>query len=67
MKKTLRECYAEAKANAALEGISLDGPPELAALLEEWLSGKITSEQYREGLNTHYRKVSCGDTEPVED
>lgn len=54
--KTLRECYEEARANAALEGISLDGPPELAALLEEWLSGKITSEQYREGLNEHYQK-----------
>jgi len=56
MKKTLRDYYEEAKASAALEGISFDGPPELTALLEEWLSGKITAEQYREGLNKHYRK-----------
>lgn len=57
MKKTLREYHEEAKASAALEGISLDDAPhELISLREEWLSGKITSEQYGEGLKAHFRE-----------
>ena len=55
--KELREAYAQAKASAALEGIDLEEgeSPELAAFREDWLSGKITSEQYIEGLKEYYR------------
>lgn len=54
MKKNLRECYEEAKASAALEGI--EPPKETTDLREEWLSGKVTTEQHLERLQEHYQK-----------
>jgi hypothetical protein len=56
----LREAYKQAKASAALEGIDIekDETPEHAALREKWLSGKITSEQYREELVKYYRAMA---------
>jgi len=62
--ETLREAYKQALASAALEGIEPpNGPPELIASREDWLSGKITGEQYFERLNEHYRAVAKSSSE----
>lgn len=54
MRKTLREYYEEAKANAALEGI--EPPDETAEFREEWLSGRISFDDYLVKLREHYRE-----------
>lgn len=52
--KNLRECYQQAKANAALEGI--EPPEETAELREEWLSGRSFFDDYLARLKDHYRE-----------
>lgn len=62
--KKLRDAYAQAKASAALEGI--EPPEETAALREEWLSGRISFEDYLAKLKDHYREEPCeGEPEPI--
>lgn len=64
MKKNIRECYKQAKANAALEGI--EPPEETAELREEWLSGRISFDDYLAKLREHYREEPCeGGPEPI--
>jgi len=55
---TLRECYEQAKANAAIDDLS--PPQETAALREKWLSGQITFDDYLMKLRDHYREEPCG-------
>lgn len=56
--KNLRECYEEAKASAALEGI--EPTEETAEIREEWLSGRISFDDYKAKLDDHYRVEPCG-------
>lgn len=57
--KKLREAYRQEKASAALEGI--EPPEETAELREDWLSGKVTTEQHLARLNEHYRTKAKGE------
>lgn len=62
--KKLREAYEQAKASAALEGI--EPPKDTAKLREEWLSGRISFEDYLARLKDHYREEPCeGGPEPI--
>lgn len=63
MKKNIRECYKQAKANAAIEGI--EPPEETAELREEWLSGRISFDDYLAKLREHYREEPCGTDEEL--
>lgn len=64
MTRNIRECYEQAKANAALEGI--EPPEETAELREEWLSGRISFDDYRAKLREHYREEPCeGEPAPI--
>lgn len=63
MKKNIRECYKQAKANAALEGI--EPPDGTADLREEWLSGRISFDDYLAKLRDHYREEPCGTDEKL--
>jgi hypothetical protein len=58
MKRNIRECYKQAKTNAAREGI--EPPEETAELREEWLSGRLSFEDYLAKLREHYREEPCG-------
>jgi len=58
MKKNIRECYKQAKASAALEGI--EPPEETAEIREEWLSGRIAFDDYLAKLREHYWEEPCG-------
>jgi len=58
MEKNIREYYKQAKASAALEGI--EPPEETAEIREEWLSGRISFDDYLAKLDDHYREKPCG-------